>query len=490
MVGEWHYRILDQEFGPVSLDIIRDLVHEGQLRAQDVVRRDVREPWQRADTFPELFPDVSLFTLRPDVRQNGQDANVAGGAGWYCLVKGHVHGPVGLDVLRQWVADRRLCSDDLVREGHSDLWREAGSVEELFPVTTTEPSQPLSHPSPEEICDILAGVSVSSLERQTARAPRSDASLPIPAESIRASGKLSLPVPPDETSCAEADVLPESSFNDVPDERGTEPVAEAAAVKKQTDTPARKLSGRQLVLAGVVCLIGVAVAAWLLHNPDRRRYELMMTIHGQMQRLEQHNADRPQWRAFLTQAHTQIDPILGELKRSHSATSPHLLVAGQELLQAIQLETNGGHPSDVVEDFRWQMDRVAELLAGRPELDEKPRPTALTPDEKLQATTRLYLPIMLHGKTFTSGSYVWNADIDEISDIEIHKVVPDGEGWFEAHATVTAVDREMGYNLRAKLKVRYRVPPGSLGTAAGMQTIPFGEVTVLSIEPLGQPLAP
>jgi len=133
------------------------------------------------------------------------------------------------------------------------------------------------------------------------------------------------------------------------------------------------------------------------------------------------------------------------------------------------------------------MARAAELLAGRPDIDDAPMPTARRPDEKLNATTRLYLPMMLHGKTFVSGSYVWIASMDGISDIVIHKVAPAGDGWYEAIATVTASDDEMGYDLRAKVKVRFQLPSGSLGTGAGMQTIPYGQVTVLSIEPLRQP---
>jgi len=55
MATQWHYRVLDQEFGPVPFAELVRLVREEMLGDGDLVRQLPFGEWQRADKVPGLF---------------------------------------------------------------------------------------------------------------------------------------------------------------------------------------------------------------------------------------------------------------------------------------------------------------------------------------------------------------------------------------------------------------------------------------------------
>ena len=51
---------------------------------------------------------------------------------WFCIVNGQQHGPVPLEVLRQWARESRVLPDDYVWCGGMAQWMPAGAVSGLF----------------------------------------------------------------------------------------------------------------------------------------------------------------------------------------------------------------------------------------------------------------------------------------------------------------------------------------------------------------------
>lgn len=59
---------------------------------------------------------------------------------WYCNIKGQQYGPVGEDVLREWVAQHRVTAQDLVWAEGMTNWLPAGQVTEIFSAAATSPA--------------------------------------------------------------------------------------------------------------------------------------------------------------------------------------------------------------------------------------------------------------------------------------------------------------------------------------------------------------
>lgn len=50
VMQRWYYQLFDEEFGPVTEDVLRELVSEGTLSGSDLVRRGDSNKWEVADT--------------------------------------------------------------------------------------------------------------------------------------------------------------------------------------------------------------------------------------------------------------------------------------------------------------------------------------------------------------------------------------------------------------------------------------------------------
>jgi hypothetical protein len=55
MSVEWHYRINQQEFGPVPFEELCSLAKEGSLTAKDQVKKTGEDLWLRVDSVPGLL---------------------------------------------------------------------------------------------------------------------------------------------------------------------------------------------------------------------------------------------------------------------------------------------------------------------------------------------------------------------------------------------------------------------------------------------------
>jgi hypothetical protein len=68
MADRCYYKMLGEEFGPVSLEMLRELVESGQLAGNDEVRVDTRSGWVQVATVPQLAATGSVMgaTTGPD----------------------------------------------------------------------------------------------------------------------------------------------------------------------------------------------------------------------------------------------------------------------------------------------------------------------------------------------------------------------------------------------------------------------------------------
>lgn len=170
----WLYRRLGEDFGPVSLETLHELLTTGQVDADDFVRRVDDAEWQPAASLPPLEVDSdSQFDLdigsmlsaatRASAREAAVDHTAcerrnfapvrrAKGKGpaaaatlapapvpanWYCSSLGQVLGPYTFDALKEMAIDGTLSPTDDVREGADGTWLSAKRLPELFPKTAS-----------------------------------------------------------------------------------------------------------------------------------------------------------------------------------------------------------------------------------------------------------------------------------------------------------------------------------------------------------------
>jgi hypothetical protein len=165
MAELWYYRLLGEEFGPVSATALRDLVAAGTLGASDEVRRDGEPRWQRAGDVDlaeagaashdvEAMPDLDSLLGAPasapaTARAGGGhgassdlDAMLAPSAprrgrttadAWYYRVSGQRFGPFDFDTLFEHASSGQFSRYDEIRAPGSDEWVEAHTMVGLFP---------------------------------------------------------------------------------------------------------------------------------------------------------------------------------------------------------------------------------------------------------------------------------------------------------------------------------------------------------------------
>jgi hypothetical protein len=139
MSDRWYYRIFGQEFGPVSLELVRTLVASGTIAPDDEVRSANRSNWILACAASELCgssksPVIGLAVERRTVRDE-----------WFCRGATGDFGPLTLSDLIQLAAIGDLKPDEVVRSRDDDYWRQLRSIRRLcellpFPDLDRSPS--------------------------------------------------------------------------------------------------------------------------------------------------------------------------------------------------------------------------------------------------------------------------------------------------------------------------------------------------------------
>lgn len=136
MEEQWYYRMFGEEFGPMPLGKLKELVESGSITVDDEVRRDHSSEWVLANTVKELGlgdPDVDgevdldeFWGATVEVHpEKGRDE-------WFCLIGGQELGPLAFDEVGGYVEREQLSATDMVKLGADGKWRAVGSIGRLM----------------------------------------------------------------------------------------------------------------------------------------------------------------------------------------------------------------------------------------------------------------------------------------------------------------------------------------------------------------------
>lgn len=126
MSDQWLYRIHGQEFGPVSLDLVRSLVTLGVIAPDDEVRDASRSNWILACAAAELRDSINSSEAQLAVeRREARDQ-------WYCRGPAGDCGPLRLVDLIELAAQGELLPDEEVKSKLDDYWRQLNTIERLI----------------------------------------------------------------------------------------------------------------------------------------------------------------------------------------------------------------------------------------------------------------------------------------------------------------------------------------------------------------------
>ncbi|MFM7837258.1 MAG: GYF domain-containing protein, partial [Planctomycetaceae bacterium] len=149
-MSQWYYQLLGEEFGPVTAEVLLELIEDGTISESDPVRPVESADWQPASSYAELQgagDDVisDLSELSFEFEESGPTARktaygtvhaaaeeqseslpeVKGPVGYFYQVQGVSLGPIPLQSLVQLASGGRLLASDLVQAEGDRLWRTA-----------------------------------------------------------------------------------------------------------------------------------------------------------------------------------------------------------------------------------------------------------------------------------------------------------------------------------------------------------------------------
>ena len=133
MAVQWHYRVMGQEAGPVSLSELKELVEAGFLTPDVLVRTGPDDDWLPAGRVPGLFDDAVLAAAEADQpAAPATSPSESAATGWYCQVMDKEFGPLSAAALRELARSGFLSPGVLVRKGVHDDWLPLSEVKGLF----------------------------------------------------------------------------------------------------------------------------------------------------------------------------------------------------------------------------------------------------------------------------------------------------------------------------------------------------------------------
>ncbi|WP_010588022.1 DUF4339 domain-containing protein [Schlesneria paludicola] len=124
MSDQWLYRIRGQEFGPVSLELVRSLVESGAIAPDDDVRNADRSNWILACAATELRDSIKVGSDRSVERRCDRDE-------WFCRGAAGDYGPLKMVDLIQLAVEGELGPDEEIKSHADDHWKQVGSIRRL-----------------------------------------------------------------------------------------------------------------------------------------------------------------------------------------------------------------------------------------------------------------------------------------------------------------------------------------------------------------------
>lgn len=242
--ARWFYQLLGDEFGPVPWESVQQLLDDGVLTLTDRVRCEGQKEWL---TIQEMQRFCSNNHLHSSQHMAGSRGSADVQPEWYCKVAGIELGPMLFSDLIQMAQRGELSSEDEVRYGANNSWRQAGRVSKLaayLPYSETHslrphPVPPLNLDSPQSISSPIDNLSKpdnvlestgSPSAREKPNTMRLPSAQPVNTGLHPVEAKLSPHSAPGTSSVdapahrlAPASVQPSSSVSKVPPESSTEP---------------------------------------------------------------------------------------------------------------------------------------------------------------------------------------------------------------------------------------------------------------------------
>ena len=140
MSENWYYRVFGEEFGPVSLNDLRDAATNGTLSSDDEVRPEALTMWIPAKAVRELQDLYEVAVESASTVTGTMNAAAASPAvtdEWYYRFGDNAEtevGPLPFDSIIELAKAGRLMADDEVRLGIDSKWRRAGNMGRLVAV--------------------------------------------------------------------------------------------------------------------------------------------------------------------------------------------------------------------------------------------------------------------------------------------------------------------------------------------------------------------
>lgn len=147
MSDQWLYRIQGQEYGPVSLELVRSLVASGTIALDDEVRHFDRTNWILACAASELRTSAQQQSINLAFeRRHKRDE-------WYCRGATGDYGPLKLADLIELAVRGELSPDEEIKSRVDDYWRQIHTIDRLLELL----------PFPDEIREISNAYSRQAL---------------------------------------------------------------------------------------------------------------------------------------------------------------------------------------------------------------------------------------------------------------------------------------------------------------------------------------
>ncbi len=137
MAKHWHYQLFGEEFGPVSEDVIRNLMAQGTLASDDPVRLKGGAWTPIHEALGQSAVATAVMNAPVDEVDDSDDVE-----DWFCQILGQELGPLSFNDLLRFAESGELSADDQIRFGADGKWRRVGSMGRLVAVLPYQPAPP------------------------------------------------------------------------------------------------------------------------------------------------------------------------------------------------------------------------------------------------------------------------------------------------------------------------------------------------------------
>jgi len=129
MSSEWYYQLFGEEFGPVTLEDLEELVSSETLSPTDLVRQGTAGGWKAVSSITRASSGVETPTTATATFESD---SVTPESGWFYESLGCTLGPISIEELTQHAESGELGPDDDVWMGQDGKRRRAGSIGRLM----------------------------------------------------------------------------------------------------------------------------------------------------------------------------------------------------------------------------------------------------------------------------------------------------------------------------------------------------------------------